>query len=54
MKRRVFPLAIISLFTPICFVAQQAPHSTKAALASAAQRQDPVKKEVSEARHALA
>jgi hypothetical protein len=49
MKRRVFPLAIISLFTPICFVALQAPHSTKAALASASQQQDPVKKEVSEA-----
>jgi hypothetical protein len=49
MKRRVFPLAIISLFTPICFVALQAPHSTKAALASASQHQDPVKEEVSEA-----
>jgi hypothetical protein len=49
MKRRVFPLVIIFLFTPICFVALQAPHSTKAALASASQQQDPVKKEVSEA-----
>jgi hypothetical protein len=49
MKRRDFPLAIFSLFTPICFVALQAPHSTKAALASASQQQDPVKKEVSEA-----
>jgi hypothetical protein len=49
MRSRVFPLAIISLFTPICFVALQAPHSTKAALAPASQQQDRVRKEVPEA-----
>jgi hypothetical protein len=50
MRSRVFPLAIISLFTPICFIALQAPHSTQAALASAShRRQDPVRQEVLEA-----
>jgi hypothetical protein len=47
MRSRVFPLAVISLFTPICFVGLQAPHSTEAALASASQQpQDRVRKEV--------
>jgi hypothetical protein len=50
MRSRVFPLAIIALFTPICFVALQTPHSTQAALASASQQlQDRVRKEVPEA-----
>jgi hypothetical protein len=50
MRRRVFPLAIISLFTPICFVALQAPHSTEAALAPGSQQlQDRVRKQVPEA-----
>ncbi len=38
MRSRVFPLAIISLLTTICFVALQTPDSTQAALASAAQQ----------------
>jgi hypothetical protein len=50
MTSRVFPLAIISLFTPICFVALQTSHSTQAAFASASQQQqDRVRKEVPEA-----
>jgi len=51
MRSHVFPLAIISLFNPICFVALQTPHSTQgAALASASrQMQDGVRKEVPEA-----
>ena len=50
MRSRVFPLAIISLFTPICFIALEAPHSTEAALASASQQQqDRVRKEIPEA-----
>jgi hypothetical protein len=50
MRSRVFPLAIISLFTPICFIALQAPHSTEAALASASQRQqERAQKEIPEA-----
>ncbi len=50
MRSRVFPLPIIPLFTPICFIALQAPHSTEAALASASQQQqDRVRKEVPEA-----
>jgi hypothetical protein len=48
MRSRIFPLAIISLFTPICFVALHTPHSTQAALGSAFQ-QDRVPKEVPEA-----
>jgi hypothetical protein len=47
MRSRVFPLAIISLFTPICFVALQTPYSTQAALAAASQLvQDRAWKEV--------
>jgi hypothetical protein len=38
MRSRVFPLVIISLFTPICFVALQTPHSTQTAFASASQQ----------------
>jgi hypothetical protein len=50
MRSRVFPLAIISLFTPICFVALQTSRSTQAAFASASQQQqDRVRKEVPEA-----
>lgn len=50
MRSRIFPLAIISLFTPICFVALQTSHSTQASLASASQQlQDRVRKEVPEA-----
>jgi hypothetical protein len=50
MRSRVFPVAIISLLMPICFVALQAPHSTKAALSSASQQlQDRVRKELPEA-----
>jgi hypothetical protein len=50
MRSRVFPLVIISLFTPICFVALQTPHSTQAAFASASQQpQDRVRQEASEA-----
>ena len=50
MRSLVFPLAIISLFTPIRFVALQTPHSTQAALASASQQlQDRVRKEIPEA-----
>jgi hypothetical protein len=50
MRSRVFPLAIISLVTPICFVNLQTPLSTEAALASAShQPQDHVRKKVSEA-----
>jgi hypothetical protein len=49
MRSRVFPLAIISLFTPICFVALQGPHSAQAALASASQQRERVRKEVTEA-----
>src|SRR5690349_506099 len=49
MRSRVFPLAIISLFTSICFVALQTLHSTQAALASASQQlQERVRKEVPE------
>lgn len=46
MRSRVFPLAIISLFTPVCFVALQSLHSTQAALASASQQRGRVRKEV--------
>jgi hypothetical protein len=49
MRIRVLPLAIISLFTLICFVAPQIPHSTQAALGSTSQQQDRVRKEVPEA-----
>jgi hypothetical protein len=50
MRSRVFPLAIISLLTSICFVALKTPHSTQAALASASQQpQDHMRKEVPEA-----
>ena len=50
MRSRLFPLAIISLVTPICFVALQARDSTEAALASASQQpQDQVRKKVPEA-----
>ncbi|SRR5216684_318170 len=50
MRSRVFALATISLFTPICFVALQTPHSTQAALASASQQlQNQVRNEVPEA-----
>jgi hypothetical protein len=45
MRCRIFPLAIISLFTPICFVALHTPHSTQAGLVSGFQ-QDRVPKEV--------
>ncbi len=38
MRSRVFPLASISMFTPICFIALQALHSAQAALASASQQ----------------
>ena len=38
MRSRIFPLAIISLLTTICFEALQTPDSTQAALASAAQQ----------------
>jgi hypothetical protein len=49
MKRRIFPLAIISLLTPICFVALQIPRSTQAAFASSSQdQQERVGKEVPE------
>ncbi len=48
MRSRVFPLAIISLFTPICFVALQTPHPTQAGLASASLQQERVRKEVPE------
>jgi hypothetical protein len=50
MRTSVFLLAIISLFTAICFVALHTPHSTEAALALASQHlQDHVQKKVSEA-----
>jgi len=50
MRTSLFLLAIISLFTTICFVALQTPHSTEAALASASQQsQDHVRKKVPEA-----
>jgi hypothetical protein len=50
MRSRVFPLAIITLFTPICFMALQASDSTEAAPASASQQvQDRIRKEVLEA-----
>jgi hypothetical protein len=50
MRSRVFPLAIISLFTPICFVALQNFRSTQVALASASQQLlDRVREEVPEA-----
>jgi|HubBroStandDraft_6_1064221.scaffolds.fasta_scaffold407615_1 hypothetical protein len=50
MRSRVFPLAIITLFTPICFIALQASHSTETAPASASQQvQDHIRKEVREA-----
>jgi hypothetical protein len=49
MRSRVFPLAIISLFTPICFVALQTPHSTLASASASQQLQDRVRKEVAEA-----
>jgi hypothetical protein len=50
MRSRVFPLAIVSLFTAICFVALRAPHSTQAALGLASQPpQDRVLKESTEA-----
>ena len=50
MRSRVFPLVIISLFTPTCFVILQTPHSTQAAFASASQQlQDRARKEVPEA-----
>ena len=49
MRRRLFPLAIISLFTLICFVALQTPHSSQAGLASVSQQlQDRVRTEVPE------
>jgi hypothetical protein len=38
MRSRVFPVAIITLFTPICFLALRAPHSTQAALALVSQQ----------------
>jgi hypothetical protein len=37
MKRRIFPLTIISLLTPISFAAAQTPRSTQAAAASTSQ-----------------
>jgi hypothetical protein len=50
MKCRVFPLAIISLFAAICFVALQTPYSTQASLASVSQQlQDRVRNEAPEA-----
>ena len=39
MRSRVFPLIIISVFTPICLIAQRTPRSTQAALTSASQQQ---------------
>lgn len=47
MRSRIFTFAIVTLFTPICFVAQQTPHSTQAVLLSAS-RQGSVGKEVHE------
>src|SRR5580692_7589727 len=44
MRSCVFPLTIISLFTPVCFVGQQTLHSTQATLASASQQRCPVTK----------
>jgi len=38
MRSRVFPLAIIALFTPVRFIALRAPHSTQADLAPASQQ----------------
>jgi hypothetical protein len=50
MRGRIFPLAIISLFTTICFAALQSPLSTRATLASASQQlQDRVQKQVPKA-----
>jgi hypothetical protein len=50
MRSGVFPLAIISLFTPICFVALQTHDVTQAAHAVATQQlQDDVRKEAPEA-----
>jgi hypothetical protein len=50
MRSCVIPLAIISLFMQICFVALQTPHSTQAALAAAPQPvQDGVRNEIPEA-----
>jgi hypothetical protein len=49
MRSRVFPLAIIALFTLIWFIAQQTPDSTQAALAPASQQRDRMRIQVPEA-----
>lgn len=50
MRSRAFPVAMVSLYTLICFLTLQTPHSTQAALASASQQlQDRFRKEVPEA-----
>jgi hypothetical protein len=50
MRGRIFPLAIISLFTTICFAALQSPLSTRGTFASASQQlQDRVQKQVPKA-----
>lgn len=50
MRSRVFPLAIISLFTPICFIALQTPRSIQATPRSESRHlQDRVRKEIPEA-----
>lgn len=50
MKSCIFPLTIISLLTPISFVAVQSPRSTQAALASTSQHlpQNAVRKQIPE------
>jgi hypothetical protein len=50
MRGRIFPLAIISLFTTICFAALQSPLSTRGTFASGSQQlQDSVQKQVPKA-----